>query len=123
MAKTWGGRRTRTQLAVSCIRNDTRGDGSDADLGARQRADALTSPFNPFAASYPARATAAACEMFVNATRRYGKPEFGIDETEIAGRARAGRRGGRARRAPFCNLLHFRRACAVAAARNDPKLS
>jgi poly(3-hydroxybutyrate) depolymerase len=86
---------------------------------ARVSEQMLSSPFNPFAATYPARATAAACEMFVNATRRYGKPEFGIETIEIGGEivpvveevvlAK-----------PFCNLLRFRRTGPVAAARNDP---
>ena len=86
---------------------------------ARVSEQMLSSPFNPFAASYPARATAAACEMFVDATRRYARPEFAITRTEIAGQ-----------RVPvaeevvlskaFCNLKHFRRLGPVAEARNDP---
>ncbi len=81
----------------------------------------LTSCFNPFAATYPARATAAACEMFVNATRRYGKPEFGIDETEVMGERVPVVEEVVAER-PFCNLVRFRRASAIAEARNDPKV-
>ena len=60
---------------------------------ARVSEQMLSSPFNPFAATYPARATAAACEMFVDATRRYGKPEFAIQHTEIAGQISSRRRG------------------------------
>ncbi len=81
----------------------------------------LTSCFNPFAQTYPARATAAACEMFVNATRRYGKPEFGIDETEVMGERVPVVEEIVAER-PFCNLVRFRRASPIAEARNDPKL-
>ena len=81
----------------------------------------LTSPFNPFATSYPARATAAACEMFFNATRRYGKPEFGVAETEVMGeRVQVVEEVVLAR--PFCNLIRFRRISPIVAARNDPKV-
>jgi len=81
----------------------------------------FSNPLNPFSASYPARAAAAACEMFVNATQRYGKPEFGIDEAKVAGEL-----------VPiveevvlektFCNLLHFRRDGPGIDERNDPKV-
>jgi poly(3-hydroxybutyrate) depolymerase len=81
----------------------------------------LTSPFNPFAASYPARATAAACEMFFNATRRYGKPDFGIHETEVMGETVPVVEDVVLSR-PFCDLVRFRRISPIVAARNDPKV-
>jgi poly(3-hydroxybutyrate) depolymerase len=88
---------------------------------ARVSNQVLTSPFNPFAATYPARATAAACEMFVNATRRYGKPIFGIEEAEVTGeQVPVVEEVVLAK--PFCNLVHFRRASPIAEARNDPKV-
>ena len=59
---------------------------------ARMSSHALRNPFNPFAAALPVRATAAACDMFVDATKRYGKPEFGIEETEISGETVENRR-------------------------------
>ena len=81
----------------------------------------LENPLNPFAATYPARATAAAFEMFLDATRRYGKPEFGIDETEVMGetvpvveRIAVSK--------PFGNLVQFYRDHPVVHARNDPKV-
>jgi poly(3-hydroxybutyrate) depolymerase len=82
---------------------------------------ALSNPMNPAALSFPARATAAGLEMFVNATRRYGKPDFAIEETEIAGETvpiseRV------VMHKPFCDLLHFKRDHTVAHARNDPKV-
>ncbi len=88
---------------------------------ARASEQMLSSPFNPFAATYPARATAAACEMFVNATRRYGKPDFAIDKTEIAGQSVPVVEEVVLSK-PFCNLRHFRRLGPVAEARNDPKV-
>lgn len=88
---------------------------------AKMSTQALLSPYNPFALSYPARATAAACEMFVNATKRYGKPDFGIEETEVMEElvpvveevvlAK-----------PFGSLLRFRRDHPIVHARNDPKV-
>ena len=52
---------------------------------AKMNIRALRDPFNPFAQTLPARTTAAALDMFVSATRRYGKPEFGIHETMVDG--------------------------------------
>ncbi len=83
--------------------------------------DVIRNPFNPMASSYGSRAVSAALEMFINATRRYGRPAFGIEETTVDGEAVpvveevvwSG---------PFCNLLHFRRDGAVVAARNDPRV-
>jgi poly(3-hydroxybutyrate) depolymerase len=88
---------------------------------ARVSNQVLTSPFNPFATSYPARATAAACEMFVNATRRYGKPDFGIAETEVMGETVPVTEEV-VLCLPFCNLVRFRRVSPIVAARNDPKV-
>ncbi|MEO1774622.1 MAG: polyhydroxyalkanoate depolymerase [Pseudomonadota bacterium] len=88
---------------------------------ARWSSQALRSPFFPFAQTLPARAYAAAFEMFVDATRRYGKPEFGIEETEISGEFLPVEIEVVAEK-PFCRLLHFKRKTALAHVRNDPKL-
>ena len=88
---------------------------------ARMSSHALRNPYFPFAASLPARATAAACEMFVDATKRYGKPEFGITETEVSGEFLPVVEEVVLEK-PFCRLLHFRRDGTVAEARNDPKV-
>ncbi len=86
---------------------------------ARLGSDALRSPFNPASQTLTARATAAAFEMFVNATRRYGKPEWGIDDTEVSGEAVPVVEHIVLEK-PFCNLVHFRRQGTLAEARNDP---
>lgn len=52
---------------------------------AKMSADTLRDPRNPWADSYGARTTAAAFEMFDNATARYGRPEFGIDLIDVNG--------------------------------------
>ncbi len=88
---------------------------------ARMSSQALLSPMNPFAVTYPARATAAACEMFVNATRRYGKPEFGIEQTEVTDEIVPVMEEVVLSK-PFCDLLHFKRDSVIADARNDPKV-
>lgn len=88
---------------------------------ARVSEQVLTSPFNPFSMTYPARATAAACDMFVSATRRYGKPEFRIDQTEIAGE-KVPVVKETVLALPFCNLLRFRRDSPAVEARHDPKV-
>jgi poly(3-hydroxybutyrate) depolymerase len=88
---------------------------------ARFGQEVLKSPFNPFAESYGNKATAAAFEMFINATRRYGKPEFGIEDTEIAGEV-VGIVEENVVELPFCNLLRFKRDSVIAEARIDPKV-
>jgi len=65
-------------------------------------------PANPFAATHMARSMAASLELFERLTRRYAKPEFGIESTVVDGRSvpvvveTVWRR-------PFCRLLHFRK--------------
>ncbi|MEL6582255.1 MAG: polyhydroxyalkanoate depolymerase [Pseudomonadota bacterium] len=81
----------------------------------------LTSPLNPFSDFYGNRATAAAFEMFINATRRYGKPSFDIADVEIAGES-VPIVEEEVLALPFCNLLHFKRDSIIAEARNDPKV-
>lgn len=80
---------------------------------------ALTHPLNPASFTFPARAAAAGLEMFVNATRRYGKPDWGIETTTTAGEpAKVSVEISLTK--PFCDLQRFRRAGAVARSRNDP---
>ncbi|MEM0989645.1 MAG: polyhydroxyalkanoate depolymerase [Pseudomonadota bacterium] len=88
---------------------------------ARLSNQALSSPFNPWSMTYPARATAAACEMFVNATKRYEKPLFGIEQTEVTDEIVPVVEDVMIDK-PFCQLVRFRRDSVVAAARNDPKV-
>ncbi len=65
-------------------------------------------PLNPVSVTPVGRSLAAGCEVFERATRQYGKPEFGLHETEINGV-----------KLPiieeivwsntFCNLIQFKR--------------
>jgi poly-beta-hydroxyalkanoate depolymerase len=52
---------------------------------ARLSQEVIRNPLNPMAEHYGARAMSAALEMFINATRRYGKPEWEIETTTVDG--------------------------------------
>ncbi|MEM7177146.1 MAG: polyhydroxyalkanoate depolymerase [Pseudomonadota bacterium] len=86
---------------------------------ARMGRDALQSPLNPLAGFVGSRATAAAFEMFVSATERYGKPDFGIKEIPVGNRLLAVEEEVVLSK-PFGDLVHFRRVGAEK--RDDPKL-
>ena len=75
---------------------------------ARLGRESLQSPGNPFAQTYGARVSAAAFDMFINATRRYAKPEFGLKATVIDNKE-VSITEEITHRLPFCNLLHFKR--------------
>ncbi len=65
-------------------------------------------PLNPGAFTPAARATAAGLELFERATRRYGKPKFGLDEITVDG-ARVAVHEEVVLERPFCRLLRFAR--------------
>jgi poly(3-hydroxybutyrate) depolymerase len=88
---------------------------------ARMGQEVIRNPLNPVSDSYGWRAMSAALEMFINATRRYGKPEWEIEATEIDG-VEVPVVIEEVRAKPFCRLLRFRRAGPLAAERNDPKV-
>ncbi len=84
---------------------------------ARLNRETLLSTNNPFATTYGARVTAAACDMFINATRRYAKPAFEIETTLVDG-VKTAVSEEIALSLPFCNLLHFKRDTKA----NHPKI-
>jgi poly(3-hydroxybutyrate) depolymerase len=88
---------------------------------ARLSQEVIRNPLNPMAEHYGSRAVSAALEMFINAPRRYGKPEWEIDATEVDGVA-APISIEPVWSRPFCELLHFRRGGEAAEKRNDPKV-
>jgi len=65
-------------------------------------------PASPLASTPPARALAACAEVIERATRRYGKPHFGLNETIVDGEAVSISEEVVWKR-PFCQLLHFRK--------------
>jgi poly(3-hydroxybutyrate) depolymerase len=75
-------------------------------------------PLNPLSHTPFGRSMAASAELFERTTRRYGKPEFGIPSTLVAGvRVPVNQRVVWQR--PFCRLLHFEK---TSGAGDQPKL-
>ena len=68
----------------------------------------LNNPLNPLSYTAFGRQMAASSELFERMTKRYGKPVFGITETEVEGQAFKIREKVVDER-PFCNLLHFKK--------------
>lgn len=75
------------------------------------------SPWNPMAYNQFGRTAAASAEMIERATRRFGRPEFGLDETKIDGRPVEVIEKTIIEK-PFCRLLNFHRRIR----RNDPNV-
>ena len=66
------------------------------------------SPFNPFSHSRASRAIVAGADLFLRATHRYPKPEFGLTETTVEGnRVEVFEESVAVK--PFCTLTRFRR--------------
>lgn len=74
-------------------------------------------PFNPLSYTQLGRTVGASAEMLERVTKRFGRPEFGLHETEIDGRTVEVTEKVIARK-PFCSLLNFSRKIK----RNDPKV-
>ncbi len=79
---------------------------------------ALDFPFNPLGKTLWGRHTSAACDVFEGLTRRYGKPEFGHETTQVNGAPVAVTETVVLSK-PFCDLLHFERASDCT---NDPRV-
>ncbi|QRM43626.1 polyhydroxyalkanoate depolymerase [Rhizobium sp. BG4] len=80
---------------------------------------AYANPLNPWSQTPFGRMIAASLEMFERTTRRYGKPEFGLNETVVGDKTVKVREEIVWSRA-FCNLLHFSRN--LPAAHRDPRI-
>ncbi|MFM2280109.1 MAG: hypothetical protein RLZZ444_2340 [Pseudomonadota bacterium] len=80
---------------------------------------ATENPFNPFSRTTAGRSFAAGLEVFERATRRYGKPEFGLTVIVDGEKVPVGERVVWSK--PFCDLLHFEPPVTAVAARK-PKL-
>lgn len=94
---------------------------SPVRLGVQTLHHTLDWPFNPWRQTYFGKNMIAACEVFENITRRYGKPEFGLNSTRISG-LEVPVEEEVALSKPFCNLIRFRRDESVAGRRDDPKV-
>lgn len=90
-------------------------------MGVKFARRAFDGPFNPMAGTQFARNMSAACEVFEQVTRRYGKPEWGIKETRLHGLP-VPIAEEIVLSKPFCRLLHFDRDERVVGKRYDPKV-
>ncbi len=78
-------------------------------------------PMNPMKHTVAGKNVLAACEVFENVTRRYGKPEFGIKSVKISSRDVPIRQQTVLSK-PFCDLLRFERDETTSGRRYDPKV-
>jgi poly(3-hydroxybutyrate) depolymerase len=78
-------------------------------------------PINPLAHTTYGKSVAAAMELFERTTRRYGRPEWGIEETLVSGE-RVPVRINTVWERPFCRLLHFGRTFKHIPRRPQPKI-
>lgn len=90
-------------------------------LSARVVKHQMKSPFNPFSVTPFARQIAAACDVFESVTRRYGKPDWRIDETKMGGLT-VPVEDEVVYSKPFCNVVHFKRDPSIIGKRDDPKV-
>jgi poly(3-hydroxybutyrate) depolymerase len=65
-------------------------------------------PLNPFSRTEFGKSVTAGCELFERTTRRYGKPEWGLHDTEVNG-VRTPVEIRSVWEKPFCRLLYFDR--------------
>jgi poly(3-hydroxybutyrate) depolymerase len=79
--------------------------------------DIFSNPFSPLSYVPGSRRIAASNELFHRITKRYDKPEFGLQRTTVDGAEVAVTERVEIQR-PFCRLLHFERAVE----RDDPKV-
>ena len=78
-------------------------------------------PINPLSHTTYGKSVAAAMELFERSTRRYGRPEWGIEETLVGGE-RVPVRINTVWERPFCRLLHFERVFKHIPKRPQPKI-
>jgi poly(3-hydroxybutyrate) depolymerase len=82
----------------------------------------LKHPMNLFAATNASKATVAALDLFESTTRRYGKPEWVLDDPVIDNNTTAKLSIKTVHKKPFCDLLHFKRTSPILKKRTDPKV-
>jgi poly(3-hydroxybutyrate) depolymerase len=78
-------------------------------------------PANPLSYTEFGKSVAAACELFERTTRRYGRPDWDIASTHVAGEEVPIHIDVLWER-PFCRLLHFERAFAKPPLHPQPKV-
>ncbi len=78
-------------------------------------------PDNPWSHTTAGKSIAAGCEVFERVTRRYGKPEWGLDFTEVEGR-RVPVVVRSVWEKPFCRLLNFDRGITAPLSEPQPRI-
>jgi poly(3-hydroxybutyrate) depolymerase len=78
-------------------------------------------PINPLSRTQIGKSIAAGCEVFERTTRRYGKPEWGLNDTLVEG-VRVPVSIRTVWEKPFCRLLHFDRLITRPLRRPAPRL-
>jgi len=78
-------------------------------LAAELTSLAMRNPFNPIALTYMGRLLGSAAEVFEHQTRRYGKPDWGIEATGVEGGPEVPVVIEAAIERTWCRLLHFRK--------------
>jgi len=78
-------------------------------------------PLNPWSHTQFGKSVAAGCELFERTTRRYGKPEWGLDYTEVEGR-RVPIVIRSVWEKPFCRLLNFDRGITAPLSKPQPRV-
>ncbi|MBI3701239.1 MAG: polyhydroxyalkanoate depolymerase [Afipia sp.] len=78
-------------------------------------------PLNPLSKTEFGKSIAASCELFERTTRRYGKPEWNLDTTEVNG-MRVPIEIKSVWEKPFCRLLHFERKLAQPLREPQPRV-
>jgi poly(3-hydroxybutyrate) depolymerase len=101
-------------------------EASQAALNpARAWADAIRlffkNPANPASYTVLGRMISAGMELFERSTRRYGKPEWNVESTQVGGEEVPVRISVAWQR-PFCRLLHFEKVLERAPSRPQPRL-
>ncbi len=76
---------------------------------------------NPWSHTQFGKSIAAGCELFERTTRRYGKPEWGLHDTEVNG-VRTPVDVRSIWEKPFCRLLHFERQLLRPVAPSQPRV-
>ncbi|MBO6561514.1 MAG: polyhydroxyalkanoate depolymerase [Nisaea sp.] len=86
-------------------------------LGAQAVRNSVMAPWSPLSYTPIGRQIGSAAELFERVTRRYGKPEWGLEKTVIDGKEVAVEEDAVIHRA-YCSLVNFKRDTK----RKDPKL-
>jgi len=81
----------------------------------------FNNPLNPLAHTVAGRHAAAACALIERTTRRYARPEFGIESTKIDGKI-VGVSEETVWQRPFCRLVHFKRQIEPNRTARDPRI-